>query len=69
MSSLKGKFFYKRKTKQKLLENYFIDFKKNIYSLFEISCDVLIVFHIPKELNIKLEYFYYENTFNFFIKK
>ncbi len=69
MSSLKCKFLYKEKTKQKELDNNFNDFKTNIYSVFEISSNDLIIFHIPKELNIKLEQFYDENTFNLFYQE
>ena len=66
MSSLKGKFFYQEKTKQKELDNNFNEVKKNIYSVFEIPINESIIFNIPKELNIKLEQFYDENTFNLF---
>ena len=65
----KFKFSYEGKTKQKVLDNNFSDFKTNIYSLFEISSNDLIIFHIPKELNIKINEFFDENTFNLFYQE
>ena len=69
MNQFKFKFIYQEKTKQRVLDDNFNDFKTNIYNQFEIPNEDLILFHIPKELNIKIDNFYDEETYNKFYEK
>ena len=62
-------FSYKENLKQKILEQNFNTFKQNIYKLFDILNDDSIIFHISKELNIKIDEFYDKDTFNTFYEE
>ena len=67
--ALELSFSYKENTKLKILDNNFNRFKKNIYKIFEIQDTDLIIFYIPKELNIQMDYFYDNDTFTSFYKE
>ena len=69
MNQFKFKITYQDKTKQRVLDDNFNDFKTNIYNIFEIPNEDLILFHIPKELNIKIDQFYDNETFNKFYEE
>ena len=62
-------FSYKNNKKQKILDKNFNNFKKNIYTLFNIPNDDLITFQIPADLNISIEEFYDNDTFNTFYEE
>ena len=64
--SVELSFNYKEDTKTKILENNFNLFKKNIYKLFNIPNDDIIIFNIQKELNLKISQFYDKKTFDLF---
>ena len=51
-------FSYKNNKKQKILDKNFNNFKKNIYKLFDIPNDDLIIFQIPADLKISIDEFY-----------